>query len=332
MGFSESVWSRAREAKAHIVLPESTDPRMQKAAVTALGEGLVRAVSFIGDPGPIEQASKEEGIDISGITIIDHRKASNFQESIDKYYSLREHKGITREQAEEKLEDPLYYAAMMLRRGEFDGMVAGAVNSTADLLRASFTVVGVREGIKTASSCFIMIHPNREWGHEGHMLFADCATVPFPDAHQLAEIAIASAQTGRTLLGLEPRIAMLSYSTKGSACHNLIDKVVQATEIVRSRCPDLIVDGELQVDAAIVESVAAQKCPDSPLKGRANIFIFPDLQAGNIAYKFVQRLGCASAYGPVLQGFKKPVNDLSRGCTAEEIVNVIAITAAQSAV
>lgn len=228
------------------------------------------------------------------------------------------------------MKDPLTFGAMLLRKGMVDGMVAGAVNATASVLRAAFTIVGMRRGVKTGSSCFIMILPDRSFGHDGQMVFADCATVPFPDHRQLAEIALSSAETARTLIGLEPRVAMLSYSTKGSASHESIGKVIKATNIVRERSPELTIDGELQLDAAVVESVARIKCPDSPVGGKANVLIFPDLHAGNIAYKAVQRFAHAEAYGPILQGVARPVNDLSRGCTAEDIVNVIAVTSAQS--
>lgn len=330
MDFRERVWGKARELKVHIVLPEATDIRMQVAASIALREGIVGKLTFVGNPDEIRDISKKEGIDISGVEIVNHIEEPNLKEFAKTYFELRKHKGVTLEDAIQKMKNPLYYGAMMVRTGLVDGLVAGAINSTAELLRAAFSIIGVKPGIKTASSCFIMILPNRTFGHDGQMLFADCAIVPFPTCQQLADIAIATADTGRKLLGFEPRIAMLSYSTKGSAQHESIDRIVKATGIVKERRPDLIIDGELQVDAALVEEVAAKKCPGSPVGGRANVLIFPDLQAGNIAYKLVQRLGGAEAIGPVLQGFMKPVSDLSRGCTADDIVNVIAVTAAQS--
>ena len=330
MGFRERVWGKARELKVHIVLPEATDVRTQVAASVALKEGIAGRLTFVGNPDEIWRVSKREGIDISGVEIVNHIKEPSFEEFAKTYFELRKHKGITLEDALERMKSPLYYGAMMVRTGLVDGLVAGAVNSTAELLRAAFSIIGVKPGIKTASSCFIMILPNKNFGYDGQMLFADCAIVPFPTCLQLADIAIASADTGRKLLGFEPRVAMLSYSTKGSAQHESIDRIVKATNMVKERRPDLIIDGELQVDAAIVKDVAAKKCPDSPVGGRANVLIFPDLPSGNIAYKLVQRLGRAEAIGPVLQGFMKPISDLSRGCTADDIVNVIAVTAAQA--
>jgi len=331
MGFKRRVYNRARDLKAHIVLPEATDPRMQRAASEALGEGLAGEVTFIGDPDVITSVSKSENTDIAKVHIVHHVAAQNFEDFARKYFELRKHKGVTLAKAFEKMKDTLNYGAMMVRNGLVDGMVAGAVNSTAKLLRAAITIVGVKPGEKTVSSCFVMILPDKSFGYEGQMIFADCATVPFPDLKQLAEIAIASAETGRTLIGFEPRVAMLSYSTKGSATHESIEKIVKAVDIVREKRPDLVIDGELQVDAALVQSVAEQKCPGSPVEGMANVFIFPDLHAGNITYKAVQRLAHAEAYGPVLQGLARPVNDLSRGCTVDDIVNVIAVTAVQCA-
>jgi phosphate acetyltransferase len=330
MGFSDIVWERARGVQAHIVLPESTDIRMQHAAARVVKLGLVRKISLLGNPAEIGRIAAENGIDLSRVETVDHVKEGNLGDFTETFYELRRTKGLSREEAFDLMKNPLYYGAMMVRKGLADGMVAGAVNSSANLLRAAFTVVGLRTGNKTASSCFVMIVPDRTYGHEGQMIFADCATVPSPDAHQLADIAIASAETGRNLLGLVPIVAMLSFSTKGSAIHESLDKVIHAVEIVRKRRPDIVIDGELQADAALVEGVARTKCPGSPVSGRANILVFPDLNSGNICYKLVQRLAKAEAFGPILQGLAKPVNDLSRGCSADDIVNVVTITAVQA--
>jgi phosphate acetyltransferase len=330
MGFSDIVWERARGIQAHIVLPESTDARMLHAAARVMELGLARKITLVGNPAEIRRLAEKEGADLSRVEIVDHLGEGNLEDFADSFYDLRKAKGLSREEALSSMKNPLYYGAMMVRKGLAEGMVAGAVNSSANLLRAAFTVVGLTPGNKTASSCFVMILPDRAFGREGQMIFADCATVPSPDAHQLADIAIASAETGKSLLGLDPVIAMLSFSTKGSATHESLDKVVHAVDIVRKRRPDIVIDGELQADAAVVEAVAQTKCPGSPVKGMANILIFPDLNAGNIAYKLVQRLAKAEAFGPILQGLAKPVNDLSRGCSTDDIVNVTTITAVQT--
>jgi phosphate acetyltransferase len=332
MGFSDVVWERARGIQAHIVLPESTDVRMQQAASRVVRMGLVRSVTLVGNPAEIRLVSEKNGTDISKVEILDHLNAGNLEDFAGAFYELRKSKGVSPEEALDFMRDPLYYGAMMVRKGLVDGMVAGAVSSSANLLRAAFTVVGLRPGNRTASSSFVMILPDRSFGQEGQMIFADCATVPLPDAHQLADIAIASADTGKNLLGLRPVVAMLSFSTKGSAKHESLDRVIGAVDIVRKRRPDIVIDGELQADAALVESVAGRKCPGSPVNGRANILVFPDLHSGNICYKLVQRLAKAEAFGPILQGLAKPVNDLSRGCSAEDIVNVVTITAVQTSI
>jgi phosphate acetyltransferase len=330
MGFHDTVFEKAKKLGSHIVLPESTEVRMLNAAAKALKLGLVKRISFIGDLDEIQAFSRRERISISGVDIIDHRKEHCFEEFVETYYQLRKHKGLKPDEARESMKDPLYFAAMMVKKKLADGMVAGAVNSTARLIRVALRVIGVKKGIKTASSCFVMILSDRSFGYEGQMIFADCATVPSPDSTQLAEIAISSAETGKSLIGITPIIAMLSYSTKGSATGELVEKVKVATEIVKKRRPDLVVDGEMQADAALIDHVAQRKCPGSPVGGRANVLIFPDLDAANIGYKLVQRLAHAEAYGPILQGFSRPVNDLSRGCSADDIVGIIAVTAVQA--
>jgi phosphate acetyltransferase len=330
MGFQDKVFEKAVKLDSHIVLPEADELRTQKAAVKALELGLVKHISFVGNPDKIAAVSKKAHVDLSGVDIVDHLRESVFEEFAQTYYQMRQHRGMSLPEAREIMKDPLYFSAMMVRKDIAHGMVAGAVSPTAHLIRAALRVIGVKKGIRTASSCFVMIVPDTAFGSAGQLLFADCATVPSPDSTQLAEIAISTADTAVRLVGVEPVIAMLSYSTKGSAQSELVVKVREAVELVKKLRPDLVVDGEIQADAALVERVARRKCPDSPVGGRANVLIFPDLDAANIAYKLVQRLAHAEAYGPILQGLDKPVNDLSRGCSVEDIVGVIAITAVQA--
>lgn len=331
MDFRGNVWAKAKAKGAHIVLPESLDLRMHEAACKTLKEGLAGEVTFVGSPEKIRELSESEGTDISRVNIVDCEEDGRNEEFACTYYELRKHKGITLEDARAKIREPLVYGALMVRTGSADGMVAGAVNSTASVLRTSLAVIGIRSGIRTVSSSMMMIVREKSFGLDGHLVFADCGMVPSPDSRQLAEIAMASAQTARKLIGAEPCIAMLSYSTKGSAEHESVDRVREGLKIVREQSPDLLIDGELQLDAALVKDVADKKCPDSPVGGKANVLIFPDLNSGNIGYKLVQRFGGAEAYGPILQGLARPVNDLSRGCSMEDIVNVIAITAVQTA-
>jgi phosphate acetyltransferase len=330
MNFHEKVCERAKGLKARIVLPESFDVRIQKAALKALKNELVKDIVFIGDPDEIARVANSEGIDLKGIEIVNPLKSDFFDDFAHTYHELRKHKGLSFDEAVEQMRDPVYFAAMIVRKDHAHGLVAGATHSTAHIIRAALKVIGVKEGNKTASSSMVMIVPDKSFGYDGQLIFADCGTVPLPDASQLADIAIASAETGVNLIGFEPVVAMLSFSTKGSAPCEIVDKVIEATALVKQRRPDLVVDGEMQADAALVNCVANKKCPGSPAGGKSNVLIFPDLNAGNISYKLVQRLARAEAYGPILQGFKKPVNDLSRGCSLEDIVNVIAITAVQA--
>ena len=330
MNFHEKMHEKAKKAQARIVLPESLDVRIQKASLKALKNRLVKEIIFIGNPEEIARVAKGEGTDLKDVEIVDPLKADFFDDLAHTYHGLRKHKGLSFDEAAEQIRDPVYFAALMVKTGRAHGLVAGAAHSTAHIIRAALRVIGIKDGIKTASSSMVMIVPDKSFGYDGQLIFADCGTVPSPDASQLADIAIASAETGVNLIGFKPVVAMLSFSTKGSAPSEFVEKVIKATELVKQRRPDLVVDGEMQADAALVNCVAEKKCPGSPAGGRSNVLIFPDLNAGNISYKLVQRLAHAEAYGPILQGFKKPVNDLSRGCSLEDIVNVIAITAVQA--
>ena len=319
MTLIEKIRNNAKKNLKTIVLPEGEEVRIIKAAEFLNREKLVIPV-LIGNMDVITKLAKDNSCNIDGIEIRDPLQSPDTQTFADEYYDLRKKKGATPEIAKDTLKNPLYYGAFMVRNNMAAGAVAGSINTTGDVLRAAIQVVGVAPGIKAVSSCFIMVMPD---GKE--YTFGDCAVIPNPDADQLASIAMSSSITHKGLVGEEPYIAMLSFSTKGSAQHEDVDKVITATQKVKELKPELKIDGELQFDAALIEKIGAKKAPGSPVAGKANVFIFPDLDSGNIGYKIAQRLGQAEAIGPIVQGLKKPYNDLSRGCSVEDVINVACI-------
>ena len=328
MGFIDEIKARAKADKKVIVLPETEDERTYKAAQTVLREGIADLILV----GNEEEIEKNKGAyDITGAVIVDPAKNDKTEEYIAKLVELRQKKGMTEEQARELLlNNYLYYGVMMVKMGDADGMVSGACHSTADTLRPCLQILKTKPGTKLVSAFFLMVVPDCDMGADGTFIFGDAGLEQNPDPEKLANIALSSAESFETLTGKEPIVAMLSHSTKGSAKHADVDKVVEATKIAHELAPELKLDGELQLVAAIVPEVGASKAPGSEVAGKANVLIFPDLDAGNIGYKLVQRLGKAEAYGPLTQGIAAPVNDLSRGCSAEDIVGVVAITAVQA--
>jgi len=327
----ESIKEKARKNPQVIVLPESYDVRMLVAAQQIAEQGLAKIV-LLGNREKIDAAAKEKGVSLAGVEILDPATAPQLDAYVEKLVELRKSKGLTPEQAKQLLTAPdhLYFAGMMVRQGDAAGEVAGATGTTGDVLRAAFQTVGPAQGIKTVSSFFLMVTQTPEFGEKGVVLFADCAVNPNPDAQALAEIAVATAKNCQAFLDVPARVAMLSFSTKGSAKHADAEKVLQALEIAQRIDPKLNVDGEMQADAALVPAVGEKKAPGSVVAGKANVLIFPTLDAGNIGYKLVERLAGAKAIGPVIQGLAKPVNDLSRGCSVQDIVDVTAITAVQA--
>ena len=325
MSVLDSIKEKAKADVKHILLPEGSEERTVQAARIITDEKIAK-VTLLGDEEEIKKVAEKFNVCLCGIDIIN----PDFEHYANGFYELRKAKGMTPEKARETIKNTLFYACMMIKEGKADGMVSGAINTTGNTLRPGLQIIKMAKGINTISSCFIMEIPNKEYGDNGLMLFGDCAININPNPDELASIAIATANTAKTLLGMDPKVAMLSFSTKGSAKHENVDKVTAALAKVKELAPDLDVDGELQADAAMVPKVAALKAPGSKVAGHANVLIFPDLQAGNIGYKLVQRLAGAEAVGPVSQGFAKPINDLSRGCSIADIVSVVAITAVQA--
>jgi phosphate acetyltransferase len=331
MDLLDEIKLKAKKHNKRIVLPESLEERTLKAADEVLGEGIAQII-LLGNPEAIIAEADKYGLtNIIKADIVDPADLDRKGEYVDLMVELRKHKGLTPEEAGKQIEDPLYLATIMIKNGDADGEVAGAMNATGDVLRPAFQYVKTLPGISVVSGAFIMMLKDNNFGENGIIIFADCAVHPDPTDKELAEIAVATANTTRAIAGFEPRVAMLSFSTKGSARHEMVDKVVNATRMAREMAPGLMIDGDLQADAAIIASIGAKKAPGSDIAGKANVLIFPSLDAGNIAYKLVQRLAGAEAIGPVLQGLAAPINDLSRGCSVSDIVNLIAITANQAA-
>jgi len=326
MDFVKDMMAKAKSLQKKLVLPEGTEKRTIKAARILVDEKLASVVTLLGKKDAIEAAAAQENIKLDGIILVDPALSPDIDNYAAKFYELRKHKGMTPEQAKSDMADPLRWGAMMVHLNEADAMVAGAENTTGDVLRAGLTIIGMTPGLKTASSCFVMTGMDGSWGKEGSFIFSDCAVVPDPTADQLADIAESAAQSCREFLETDPVVALMSFSTKGSAKHDDVTKVQTAVEILKNKNPNFLFDGELQADAALVPSITEKKAPGSPISGKVNTLVFPDLGSGNIGYKLVQRLAKADAFGPFLQGFAKPISDLSRGASVDDIVVTSAVT------
>ena len=329
MSFIEGLKNKAKQSIKTIILTESEDKRVLKAAQKVKEEGFANII-LVGNEQDANKLAKENNIDISGIPVIKPETSEKYDEYVNAFYELRKAKGMTIDKAKEMLKDNMYFGTMMVKQGDADGLVSGACHSTANTLRPALQILKTAPGTKLVSAFFLMVVPDCEYGENGIFVFGDSGLVENPTPEELSEIAISSSNSFKQLTGKEPKVAMLSYSTYGSAHSELTEKVIEGTKLLKEKMPDLICDGELQLDAAIVPEIAASKAPGSPVQGQANTLIFPNLDAGNIGYKLVQRLGKAEAYGPLCQGIAKPVNDLSRGCNSDDIVGVVAITAVQA--